>query len=114
VTLIASILCYHSDVWSKLNFIIVYHLIRKTFVVEVEVEMGFILTHLAVADWLNLDLVSDHGICVFKPIYVFIKDVCDNLSVWNDPLEGEVVRGANLWADGRDSKLAEDPVRLFA
>jgi hypothetical protein len=91
VTLSLCILCYHCDVWSKLNFIIAYHLIRKTFVVEVEVDMGFIPAHLAVADWLNLDLVSDHGICVFKPIYVFIKDVCDNLSVWNDPLEGEVV-----------------------
>jgi len=53
--------------------------------------MGFVLAHLSVADWLNLNLVSDHCICVFKPIYVFVKDIGDDLSVWNDPLEGEVV-----------------------
>jgi len=57
----------------------------------VEVDMGFVLAHLSVADWLNLNLVSDHCICVFKPIYVFVKDIGDDLSVWNDPLEAEVV-----------------------
>lgn len=56
-----------------------------------EVDVGFVLSNLAVADWLDFDLVSDHSICVFKPIDVFVKDVCDDLSVWNDPLEGEVV-----------------------
>ena len=102
------------DIWSKLDFIIVDHLIRKTFVVEVEVDMGLVLAHFSVTDWLNLNLVSDHRICVFKPIYVFIEDIGHNLSVWNHPLEREVVRRSNFWTDRRNSKLAQNPVRFFS
>ena len=85
-------------------------MIGKTFVVEVEVDVSFVLSNLAVANWLDLDLVSDHGVCVFKPIDVFVQDVGHDLSVWDDPLEGEVVRRTNFRADGRDSEFAEDPV----
>ena len=75
--------------------------------------MGFVFSNLTVTDWLNYDLVSDHSICVFKPIYVFVKDVGHNLSVGDDPLEREVVRRPNFRADGRDSEFAKDPVGLF-